>query len=80
MAEIIQAKEYQDFMALREQMKKGIEDTDSDFMLTTYKQLLAVLRKRQNAANNLNVKLENKQIADVVQRKKDALTKGRESA
>jgi hypothetical protein len=69
MAEIIQAKEYQDFMALREQMKKGIEEADSDFMLITYTQLLNVLRK-----------LENKHIAQVKKTKKEALSKSRESA
>jgi hypothetical protein len=80
MAETIQAKEYQDFMALREQMKKGIEETDSDFMMTTYTQLLTVLNKRQRAANNLNIKLENKRIAEVKRTKRDALAQKRESA
>jgi hypothetical protein len=80
MAEVIQAKEYQDFMALREQMKKGIEETDSDFMMTTYTQLLTVLNKRQRAANNLNIKLENKRIAEVKRTKRDALAQKRESA
>lgn len=80
MAEIVQAKEYQDFMALREQMKKGIEETDSDFMMTTYTQLLTVLNKRQRAANNLNIKLENKRIAEVKRTKRGALAQKRESA
>jgi hypothetical protein len=78
--ETVQAKEYQDFMALREQMKKGIEDADSDFMMTTSTQLLSVLNKRQRAANNLNIKLENKRIAEVKRTKRDALAQKRESA
>ncbi len=78
--ETVQAKEYQDFMALREQMKKGIADADSDFMMVTYTQLLSVLNKRQRAANALNIKLENKQIAEVKKTKRASLSQKRQSA
>ena len=80
MAETIQAKEYQDFMTLREQIKKGIEDAESEFMLTTYKQLLSVINRRQNAANQLNIRLENQQIRELTKQKKDSLSTARESA
>lgn len=79
MAETVQAKEYQDFMALREQMKKGIEESDSEFMLITYTALLSVLNKRQHAANQLNIKLENKHLSEIKKGKRDSLKK-RESA
>jgi len=72
MAETVTAKEYQDFMALREQMKKGIEDADSEFMVGVYTRLLSVLNKKQNAANNLNIQLENRAIAELKKTKKEA--------
>jgi len=78
--ETVQAKEYQDFMALREQMKKGIQESDSEFMAITYTQLLSVLNKRQLAANKLNIKLENKQLAELKKTKRDQLAHKRESA
>ncbi|GER88892.1 hypothetical protein KDW_30540 [Dictyobacter vulcani] len=74
MPETVTAKEYTDFMALREQMKKGIEEADSEFMLVTYTRLLAALNKRQNAANALNIKLENRNIAAIKKGKKEALS------
>jgi ABC-type lipoprotein release transport system permease subunit len=79
-SETVQAQEYQQFMALRDQMKKGIQEADSEFMMITYTALLGVLNKRQHAANNLNIKLENKQIAEVKKTKRDALAQKRESA
>jgi len=72
MAETIAAKEYQDFMTLRETIKQGIEAADSEFMLITYKQILAVINKRQKAANNLNIQLENKQIRELTASKKES--------
>lgn len=78
--ETVQAKEYQDFMALREQMKKGIQEAESQFMMTTYTQLLSVLNKRQHVANQLNIKLENQQIAQVKKTKRESLSHKRESA
>jgi hypothetical protein len=80
MAETVEAKEYQDFMALRDQMKKGIQEADSEFMMITYTQLLSVLNKRQRAANALNIKLENKQIAEVKKTKRASLSQKRKSA
>jgi ABC-type lipoprotein release transport system permease subunit len=79
-SETVQSEEYQQFMNLRDQMKKGIAEADSEFMMITYTALLGVLNKRQHAANNLNIKLENKQIAEVKKTKRDALAQKRESA
>lgn len=76
----IEAKEYQQFMALREQIKQGIQDAESEFMLITYRQLLSVINKRQNAANKLNILLENKQVREIAKHKKEALTKERDNS
>jgi len=74
MAETIESQEYLDFMTLREQIKKGIEDAQSEFMLITYKQILTVINKRQKAANNLNITLENKRIRELTASKRESFS------
>jgi hypothetical protein len=74
----VQANEYEQFMALREQIKQGIEGAESEFMLTTYTRLNAIMNKRQSAANNLNVVLDNKATREAAQKKRDELKASRE--
>jgi hypothetical protein len=74
----VQANEYELFMALREQIKQGIESAESEFMLTTYTRLNAIMNKRQSAANNLNVVLDNKATREAAQKKRDELKASRE--
>lgn len=80
MADSIQSNEYQQFMALREQIQQGIENAESEFMLTTYKQLHSVMNKRQKAANNLNIVLQNKAVNEKAKQKREQLKQSRESA
>ena len=54
--------EYQKFMDLRESLKTGMADAESEFMFQTYKKLIAVMNNRQDAANKLNITLENEEI------------------
>ena len=69
----ITANEYQQYMALREQINKGIEECDSEFMLTTYSMLRSVMNKRQKAALQLNIQLENKAIREAKEKKRESL-------
>ena len=54
--------EYQKFMELRESLKTGMADAESEFMFQTYKKLIAVMNNRQEAANKLNITMENEEI------------------
>lgn len=65
----IEAKEYEQFMALRTQIEKGIEEAESEFMFQTYKALNRVMNRRQVAATKLNIVLRNKAIAEVAKEK-----------
>ncbi len=56
MADITSA-EYEKYMALRDEIAKGIEESDSEFMLTTYSLLHSVMNKRQKAAIALSIQL-----------------------
>jgi hypothetical protein len=67
-------------MALRTQIEKGIEDAESEFMLTTYKQLHSVINRRQKAANNLNIVIQNKAVNEKAKQKREQFKKRRESA
>lgn len=80
MADSIQSNEYQQFMALRTQIEEGIENAESEFMLTTYKQLHSVMNKRQKAANNLNIVLQNKAVNEKAKQKREQFKQNRESA
>jgi hypothetical protein len=76
MANDITTNEYQKYIALREQIIKGLEEADSEFMLTTYSQLHSVLNKRQKAAMQLNLRVENAAIREKKEKKREALRKG----
>ena len=76
MANDITTNEYQKYIALREQIIKGLEEADSEFMLTTYAQLHSVLNKRQKAAMQLNLRVENKAIREKKEAKREQLRKG----
>jgi hypothetical protein len=75
----ITSQEYQQYMALREQINTGIENADSEFMLTTYSMLRTVMNKRQKAALQLNIQLENKAIREKKEAKRDQLRNGKTS-
>jgi hypothetical protein len=75
----ITSNEYQKYMALREQINKGIEDSDSEFMLSTYSQLRSVMNKRQKAALQLNIQLENKAIHEKKEKKREQLRNAKTS-
>jgi hypothetical protein len=69
----ISREEYEKYMSLREEIAKGIEDAQSEFMLTTYSMLHATMRKRLKAALALNIQLENREISQKRQEKREAL-------
>jgi hypothetical protein len=73
MANDITSQEYQQYMALREQINTGIENADSEFMLTTYSMLRTVMNRRQKAALQLNIQLENKAIKEKKEAKRTQL-------
>jgi len=73
MANDISKAEYEKYMALRDDIAKGIEDAESEFMLTTYSMLHATMRKRLKAALALNIQLENREISQKRQEKREAL-------
>ena len=62
MAISIGSGEYQKFMELRESLKTGMADAESEFMFQTYKKLIAVMNNRQESANKLNISMENEEI------------------
>jgi hypothetical protein len=78
MANDITSQEYQQYMALREQINQGIENADSEFMLTTYSMLRTVMNRRQKAALQLNIQLENATIREKKEQKREALRKASE--
>lgn len=78
MANDITSAEYQEYMKLREQINEGIENADSEFMLTTYSMLRTVMNKRQKAALQLNIQLENKAIREKKQQKREQLRSAKE--
>lgn len=69
----ITSEEYQKYMALRDSIAQGIEEADSEFMLTTYSMLHSVMNKRQKAAIQLNIQLGNAAIREKKQAKRDEL-------
>lgn len=75
----ITSQEYQQYMALREQINTGIENADSEFMLTTYSMLRGVMNKRQKAALQLNIQLENKALAKTKEAKREQLRNAKAS-
>ena len=75
----ITSNEYQKYMALREQINKGIDDSESEFMLSTYSQLRSVMNKRQKAALQLNIQLENKAIHEKKEKKREQLRNSKNS-
>jgi hypothetical protein len=78
MANDITTGEYQKYVALREQIIKGLEEADSEFMLTTYGMLHSVMNKRQKAAMQLNLRTENQTIREKKEKKREALRKANE--
>jgi hypothetical protein len=76
MANDITTNEYQKYVQLREQIAKGIEEADSEFMLTTYSMLHSVMNKRQKAAMQLNLRVENAAIREKKEAKREQLRKG----
>lgn len=79
MANDITSKEYQQYMALREQINQGIENADSEFMLTTYSMLRTVMNRRQKAALQLNIQLENATIREKKEQKREQLRNSKTS-
>lgn len=75
----ISRDEYQKYMTLRDEIAKGIEDSESEFMLQTYSMLHRVMNKRTKAALALNIQLENKEIREKRQAKLDALRSAKSS-
>ncbi len=75
----ISREEYEKYMTLRDEITKGIEDAESEFMLTTYNMLAATMRKRLKAALSLNIQLENKEIREKRQAKRDQLRSAKSS-
>lgn len=75
MANDITSAEYQKYVALREQIAKGIEEADSEFMLQTYSMLHSVMNKRQKAAMQLNLRVENKAIREKKEAKREQIRK-----
>ncbi len=73
MANDITSAEYQKYIALREQIIKGLEEADSEFMLTTFSMLHSVMNKRQKAAMQLNLRVENAAIREKKEAKRSAL-------
>lgn len=69
----ITTNEYQKYIALREQIVKGLEEADSEFMLTTYSMLHSVMNKRQKAAMQLNLRIENAAIREKKEAKRNQL-------
>jgi len=69
----ITSSEYQQYMALREQINTGIENAESEFMLTTYSMLRTVMNRRQKAALQLNIQLENQAIREKKEKKREQL-------
>lgn len=78
MANDITSEEYQKYVALREQIIQGLEEADSEFMLTTYGMLHSVMNKRQKAAMQLNLRVENQAIREKKQAKREALRSAKE--
>jgi long-subunit acyl-CoA synthetase (AMP-forming) len=78
MANDITTNEYQQYVALREQIIKGLEEADSEFMLTTYSMLHSVMNKRQKAAMQVNLRVENAAIREKKEQKREALRKASE--
>jgi hypothetical protein len=76
MANDITTNEYQKYVQLREQIIKGLEEADSEFMLTTYSMLHSVMNKRQKAAMQLNLRVENAAIREKKEQKRAALRNG----
>ena len=74
----ITTNEYTQYVALREQIIKGLEEADSEFMLQTYGMLHSVMNKRQKAAMQLNLRVENAAIRDKKEKKREALRKASE--
>jgi hypothetical protein len=77
MAEITR-EEYQKYMNLRDSIIKGIEDSESEFMVQTYSMLHRVMNKRTKAALALNIQLENKEVREKRQAKLDTLRPAKE--
>jgi hypothetical protein len=75
----ITSTEYQQYMALREQINDGIENAESEFMLSTYSMLRSVMNKRQKAALQLNIQLENKAISEKKLEKREQLRNAKSS-
>lgn len=69
----ISREEYTKYMSLRDEIAKGIEDSESEFMMQTYSMLHRVMNKRTKAAINLSIQLDNQEIREKRQQKLDSL-------
>jgi hypothetical protein len=72
-AEHVDRSEYEQFMALRKQVEDGIASAESEFMLTTWKAVFAVINRRQKSANNLQISLSNKTTHETAKTKREEL-------
>src|SRR5579884_2683128 len=79
MANDITTNEYAKYVQLREQIIKGLEEADSEFMLTTYSMLHSVMNKRQKAAMQLNLRVENQAIREKKDKKREQLRNAKNS-
>ncbi len=75
----ISSTEYQAFLAERDRIKKAMEGAESEFMFQTYKQLLAVMNKRYEAATKLNILIENRQTREMAAKKRESFKTTRDS-
>ena len=69
----ISREEYQKYMSLRDEIAKGIEDSESEFMLQTYSMLHRIMNKRTKAALALSIQLDNAEIREKRAAKLDSL-------
>jgi len=74
----ISREEYEKYMALRTEITKGIEDSESEFMLQTYSMLHRVMNKRTKAAIALSIQLDNKEIREKREQKLNTLRPAKE--
>jgi hypothetical protein len=66
----ITSKEYTQFLELKEQMTKAMQQAESEFLFQTYNRILAVLNKRHGAATKLNISLEKAAIRELAKEKR----------
>lgn len=67
------SNEYEEYLKLKQMIHDGIENAQSEFMLTTYNMLRTVMNKRHKAAVQLNIQIENQAIKEKRDKKREQL-------